>query len=78
LPGGIGSSFSTVIAVTGLAAARLADDADGLAAVDRQVDAVDRVQPAVVGLEVGLQALDLQQRHCRRRLCAARPTATAT
>ena len=39
-----------------LAAARFADHADRLAAVDRQIDAVDRVHHAVVGLEVGLQA----------------------
>ena len=45
----------------GLAAARFADHAQRLAAVDAQVDAVDRVHHAVVGLEVGLQAADVEQ-----------------
>src|SRR5206468_2510077 len=46
----------------GLAAAGLADHAERLALVERDVDAVDRLQHAVVGSEVGLQALDLEQR----------------
>jgi hypothetical protein len=46
-----------------LAAARFADHAERLAALDHDVHAVDGVQPAVVGLEVGLEALDLEQRH---------------
>ena len=37
-----------------LAAARFADHTHRLAALDRQVHAVDRVQPAVIGLEVVL------------------------
>jgi hypothetical protein len=49
-----------------LAAAALADHADRLALADGDVDAVDGVQPAVVGLEVGLQTLDLEQRHVIR------------
>ena len=49
-----------------LAAARFADHAHRLAAVDGDVDAVDGMQPAVVGLEVGLQALDLEQGHATR------------
>ena len=51
-----------------LAAPRLADDAHRLAAVDGKVHAIDRVQPSVVGLEVGLQALNLQESHHRTRL----------
>src|SRR6202035_102417 len=40
----------------GLAAARLAHHAHGLAAVDVQVDAVDGADHAVIGLEPGFQA----------------------
>src|SRR4029453_2140543 len=46
----------------GLAAAGLADDAERLAAVDGDVDAVDGLQDAVGGGEMGFQALDLEQR----------------
>src|SRR5207245_2442610 len=45
----------------GLAAAGFADDAECLAPVDGNVDAVDGLQDAVVGGEVGFQALDLEQ-----------------
>ena len=45
----------------GLAAAGFADDAERLALVDADVDAVDGPQDAVVGIEVGLQTLDLEQ-----------------
>src|SRR4051794_4681780 len=46
----------------GLAAAGFADHAERLALVEGDVDAVDRLQHAVVGGEVSLQALDLEQR----------------
>jgi len=41
-----------------LATARLTDDAEGAALIDVEVDAVDRLDRAVLGLEVGLEALD--------------------
>src|SRR3954447_21951748 len=50
----------------GLARARLADDAKGLATIDRDVDAVDRLNLAVVAVEIGLQSLDLEQRSYAR------------
>ena len=43
-----------------LAAARLADDADGLPALDLEVDAVDGFHDAVVGLEVRAQVADVE------------------
>src|SRR5438128_7993114 len=46
----------------GLAAAGFPDNAERLALVERDVDAVDRLQHAIVGGKVGLQALDLEQR----------------
>src|SRR5262249_35789070 len=45
----------------GLAAAGLADHAEGLAAVDRKIDAVDRAHHAVVGREMRLQPLNVEQ-----------------
>ena len=45
-----------------LAAAGLADEAHDLAAVDVEVDAVDRPDDAVAGVERRPQALDLEQR----------------
>src|SRR5215469_780452 len=54
----------------GLAAARLADDAHRLAAVDAEVDAVDRLDEPVIGREIGLEATDLEKRALgRRRSC---------
>src|SRR5207253_10490808 len=44
-----------------LAAARLTDETKGLALVDREVDAVDRLDDSVVGREVGAQTFDAQQ-----------------
>src|SRR5262249_26872569 len=49
-----------------LAAAGLADHADGLAVRDGEIDAVDRMHPAVVAVEMGLQAPDLKQLAIRR------------
>ncbi len=46
----------------GLAAARLAHHAQGLAAIDVQVDAVDGTHHPVLGLEPGFQTADVQQR----------------
>ena len=40
----------------------LADDPERLAALDAERDAVDRLDDAVVGLEVDLEVLDLEQR----------------
>ncbi len=45
-----------------LAAARFADQADGLAAADREADVVDGVDGAARGLEPRRQVLDLQER----------------
>ena len=45
-----------------LAAAGLADEAHDLAAVDMEVDAVDRADQAVAGLERRVEPLDLEQR----------------
>ena len=53
-----------------LAAAAFADDAECFAGIHLHVDTVHRVQPAVVGLEVGLQAFDLQQGHRQARPAA--------
>ena len=55
-----------------LAAARLADEAHDLAAVDVEVDAVDRADDAVARVERGPQALDLEQRPSPRCASAAR------
>jgi hypothetical protein len=46
----------------GLAAAGLADDADGFAAADREIDPVDRVNHAVVSHEMRLQPADVEER----------------
>ena len=51
--------------VTLLPRARLADDAERLALLDREADAVDGLDDAVVRAEVGLQVLDLEERHQR-------------
>ena len=48
----------------GLAAARLADDADRLAGADGERHAVHGARDAVVGIEVGAQVVELEQR-CR-------------
>ena len=53
----------TVSDETRLAGARLADDAERLAAVDAVGDAVDGLHEAVLGREVDAQVLDLEQRH---------------
>src|SRR3981189_1884949 len=47
----------------GLSAAGLADDTNSLAAFDAEIDAVHRVNDALVGVEMGLESLDLEQ--CR-------------
>ena len=56
----------------GLAAARFAHHAHGLAAVDVQVDAIDRTHHSVFGLEPGFQAANVQQGICTLTLA---PTA---
>ncbi len=48
-----------------LARARLADDAEHLAFVERQADAVDGAQHAAVRRELDVQVFDLEQRPCR-------------
>ena len=55
-------SFKTDIAVIVLPQPELADDADRLAAADREVDAVDRVHDAVVGREMRLEPADVEER----------------
>src|SRR6185312_8662394 len=52
-----------------LAAPGLADHAYRLAATDRQVDAIDRLYLALVGGEVGLQPLDVEEGAVRRDAC---------
>ena len=44
-----------------LARAGLTDDADGLAAIDPEIDAVNRADSAAANEELGLEALDLQE-----------------
>ena len=61
-PGGMAISFRTESAVTVLPQPELADDADGFAAMDRQVDAVHGLHHAVVGGKVRLEAANFQQR----------------
>ena len=61
-PGGIWISFNTVIAVTVLPQPELTDHAQCLAAIDREIDTVDRPHHAVVRAEVRLQPTDLEQR----------------
>ena len=58
-----------------LAAARLADEPHDLAAVDVEVDAVDRPDDAVAGVERRAQAADLEQRPSPRSLAARRARA---
>ena len=50
-----------------LARARLADDAERLAPLERERHAVDRAHEAAVGLEVRLDVVDLEQRTVERR-----------
>src|SRR6185437_9888375 len=50
-----------------LAGAGLADHAEGLAAGDLQIDAVDRVHDAVVGPEIRLQSANFEQTLARGR-----------
>jgi hypothetical protein len=47
-----------------LAGARLADDAEGLAGVEREVDPVDRLDDTVVGVEMDPEVPDLEQLPC--------------
>ena len=61
-PGGIAISFSTDSAVTVLPQPDSPTTHTRLAAVDGEVDAVDRLHHAVVGGEVGLQPPDVEQR----------------
>ena len=56
-----------------LAAARLADEAHDLAAVDVEVDAVDRADDAVARVERRPQAADVEQRLAARRRAVAPP-----
>ena len=51
-----------------LAAAGLADDPERLASVDRERDAVHRLDDAVVGLEARAQVADLEERHQLSRI----------
>src|SRR5207249_3208481 len=51
-----------------LARARLADDAERLALLDRERDAVDGADDPVVGLEVRLEVADFEEAHARRIL----------
>jgi hypothetical protein len=44
-----------------LAAAGFADQADGAATPDGEVDAVDRAEEAAVGVEVGAETADLEE-----------------
>ena len=50
-----------------LAATRLADDGQRLAALERERNAVDGLDQAGAGVEVGLQVLDLEHALVRRR-----------
>src|SRR6185437_1484031 len=50
-----------------LPAARLADDAERLALLDREADPVDGLDDPVVRPEVGLQILDVEKSHTFRR-----------
>ena len=45
----------------GLAGTGLADDAEGLAAIERVGNAIDRVDDAVLGMEIHLEVIDLEQ-----------------
>ena len=68
-----------------LAAARLADDRERLALLDREGDAVDRADDAVVGTKLRLQVADVEERHVvqstgvgpTRAGCAGRSMRTA-
>ena len=53
----------------GLARARLADQADALALLDAERDAVDRADQAVPGGDLGPQVGDLQQAHAAPPAC---------
>ncbi len=60
-PGGIAISFSIVIAVTVLPQPDSPTTPSVSPRVDRQVDAVDRADHAVIGREMGLQPADFEQ-----------------
>ena len=62
VPGGLGDQPHDRERGHALAAAGFADQPDGLAAADGEVDAVDRAEQAAVGAEVGPQAADLEKR----------------
>src|SRR2546423_6703376 len=49
-----------------LAAAGFAHDAEGLARIEVEADAVDRLHHAIVGEELRLQVLDLEHRLAQR------------
>ena len=81
-PAGLGDEAQDRQAGHALAAAGLADEAHDLAAVDVEVDAVDRPDDAVAGVERRPQALDLEQRRsprsCRGRRCEAGTSSSMT
>ena len=58
---GLGDQAHDRVGRDALAAAGLAHDPEGLALGDREVDAVDGLDRAGVGVEVGLEALELEQ-----------------
>jgi hypothetical protein len=61
LPGRLGDQLHDAERGHGLAAAGLAHDAEGLPLLDVQIHAVHGTDDALVGEEVGLEVLDVQQ-----------------
>ena len=66
LAGRLGDEAQDRVRGDGLAAAALADDRQRLAFLDLEGDAVDGAVDAVRGPEMGLQILDVEQRHRSR------------
>src|SRR4051794_4790774 len=66
LAGRLGDEAQDRVRGDGLAAAALADDRQRLALLDLEGDAVDGAVDAVRGPEMGLQILDVEQRHRSR------------
>jgi hypothetical protein len=77
-PGGHVDQLQDRLCRDGLAAARFADHRDRLAAIHRDVDAIHRADHAIVGLEVDLEALDVEQVRAHRPCSGGRDAEALT
>ena len=77
-PGGPGQQAHDREHADALARAGLAHDRDDLALIDREIDAVDRLEGAVQGRELDREIADLEQRHRALLRLRCGPTRLAT